>query len=109
MALTVAKLALALRVIADEGDSLTSGQEAVLDRILGAANAILTAYLNGATISASDIEDEACIRLASYLYDVAGGDRGARNPVVASGAAALLDPFRTRRVQAVEEDEDDDA
>ena len=103
MAVTSAQLAVALR-ISTTGTDLPSAITSQLDRILGAAGEWITSYINNEDVALDeDLENEATIRLSAYLYDMSGSDRGARNPMVASGCAALLDRFRTSRTTLVEE------
>ena len=92
MALTQDSLARALRLTAG-GGALDPDVQAVLLRILGAAEALITDY---APAAPEAIRDEATIRIASRLYDQQGADARGGNPIVASGAAHLLAPWHTR-------------
>lgn len=91
--LTVAQLAVELRLIAAETDTIPPGISAVLTRVLAAAKAAVDAYAPNAPQA---LANEAAIRLASVLYDQAGSQSRGGNPVVQSGAAALLSRHRTR-------------
>ena len=95
MALTRATLAVALRLTADESDPVPDGQGAVLDRVLSTGTALVTDYAPDAP---ADVQDEATIRVSSWLYDRPGHDARGGNPMVASGAAALLSRYRSRTV-----------
>ena len=102
--ITAAKLAVQMRIIADEGDDLPTGQEAVLTRQLAAASELVNKHYNSTATVDGDLFDEAVIRCAAYLHDSDPARRGRGNVLVNSGAAYLLDQVRDRKVQAVEED-----
>ena len=102
--ITAAKLAVQMRIIADEGDNLPSGQEAVLTRQLAAAEAMVNKLYNSDSAVDPGLFDEAIIRTAAYLHDSDPARRERGNALVNSGAAHLLDQVRGRKVQAVEED-----
>ena len=104
--ITAAKLAVQMRIIADEGDNLPAGQQAVLTRQLAAAEAMVNKLYNSDSAVDPDLFDEAVIRAASYLHD-SDPARRRGNVLVNSGAAYLLDQVRGRKVQAVEEDEEE--
>ena len=91
--LTRAQLAVELRLVATETDTVPAGQGAVLDRAFAAATALVTDY---ATAAPDAVANEAVVRLASRLYDQAGSEGRGGNPMVQSGAAALLSRYRTR-------------
>ena len=96
MAVSTAQLAVALRLIAAESDTIPAGQSSVLDRVRTAAAAAVADYAPDAP---ETVADEATIRLASALFDRSGAEGRGGNPMVASGAAALLNQWRTRRAQ----------
>jgi len=93
--LTRAQLAVALRITTSETETIPAGIAAVLDRSLAAATAAVTEYAPDAPDA---VANEAAIRLASRLYDQAGSEARGGNPMVASGAAALLSRYRARAV-----------
>lgn len=88
MAVTVNQLRLELRATDDA--EIT----AILTRVLGTAAALAENYAPDAPDA---IMDEAVIRLAGWLFDTPDG--GA--PMLHSGAAALLNPWRVRRAGKV--------
>ena len=99
MAVTVGDLAVALRVVTDAGDALPAGQSAVLTRNLAAALALVAQY---APAAPADVADEATIRAAGWLYDVAPHESARTwSPLKHSGAAGLLSPWRARRLVGV--------
>ena len=88
MAITTEQLAVALRLIVSETDTLPDGQSGILTRLAGVAEAH-TALL---ILSAPEaIQDECSVRMASYLYDMppAGARNNYASAWVNSGAAAL--------------------
>ena len=88
MALTLADIAVALRLSAD-GTDLPQAQQTILTRLQGVAEAYITLLAPDAPEA---VQDEATIRLVAYLYDVpAAGRRDAyANGFVNSGAGSLL-------------------
>ena len=99
MAVTVGDLAVALRVVADPADTLPAGQSAVLARNLDAALALVAQY---APAARADVADEATIRAAGWLYDMAPHESArAWSALKHSGAAGLLSPWRSRRLAGV--------
>ena len=97
VSLTVAQIAVQLRVIAAEADTLPAGQSAVLGRHLAAATAMVERYAPLAPVA---IENEAAARLVGYLYDRAPHEGRGGNPMILSGAAHVLSRFRVRTVTA---------
>ena len=93
--LTVAELAVQLRVITSSSETIADGQASVLGRTLAAATAAVESYAPSAPAA---IQEEAVIRLASRLYDVAGSEGRGGNPMILSGAAHLLSRHRARNV-----------
>lgn len=93
MALTPAQLLAALRLDADNAQDVAEAT-----RILASANAMAQHY---APEAPEVIRDEAVIRLAGYLYDAPAapqaGAGASRSPLMASGASALLAPYRAHR------------
>ena len=95
MAVSVKELAVALRVSAD-GDDLPQGQQIILMRLKGTAEAHVNLNAAGAP---NYVKDEAVIRMAGYLYDSPPAARrdSYANAYVNSGAGALLLPWTTQR------------
>ena len=91
MALTVEVLVRSLRLDANDADQLAEAArllESTLEMVQRHAPAAPTA-----------IKDEARLRLAGYLYDAPAAPEGGgiRSPLLYSGAAALLTPYRVFR------------
>ena len=93
--LTVSQIAVQLRIVASESDTVAPGQEAVLANNLATACAMVKSYAPKAPRPAMD---EAAIRICGYLYDKAPHEGRGGNPMILSGAAFLLAPFRARTV-----------
>ena len=96
MAITVADIALNLRIITTLTDTIDAGQEAILTRLFGVGDAFTELFIPTAPDA---IKDECRIRFIAYLYDqptAAQGDRFG-NAWKNSGAAALASPYRVRR------------
>ena len=93
--LTAAQLAVELRLIAKSTDTIPAGQQAILDRHLAASSVLIDGYASAAPTA---VANEAAVRLASYLYDRAGSEGRAGNPMITSGSAHLLARYRTRTV-----------
>ena len=97
MAVTIlaADLAVALRLTATTAEyaNLEAGQQAVVARTLATASAMVTRYAVAAPDTA---HNEAVVRLSAWLYDTDPSDaRRAQSPMLQSGAAAILAPWRT--------------
>ena len=95
--LTLAQLAVELRVVAAETDAIPAGPSAVLTRLLAASTETVQEYAPDAPEA---LQNEAVVRLAGRLYDQAGHEARGVNPFLASGAAALLSRHRARSVRA---------
>lgn len=98
MAVTLTRpaLAVALRIVVSEGETLTSGQTATLDRLLATASTLVEQYAPDAPDS---LQNEAAIRIAGYLFDTDPAEsRRVASPMLYSGGAALLSPWRARRL-----------
>ena len=67
----------------------------IIGRLLDSATAVVTEYAPGAPDA---IQQEAITRLAAYWFD-AGPE--APRPMVKTGAATLLNPYRVRRAGKV--------
>ena len=105
MAVTTADLAVELRLSVD-GMDLDQAQEDVLERLRSVATRLVDTYANAAP---DHIKDEAAIRVAGYLYDVAPGAINApTNAMLYSGAEALLSPWRVQRAWIIGGSEPED-
>ena len=99
MAITVQDLATALRLITADDDALDDVQTAQLERLAGVAAALVESY---APEAPQAIQDEASIRVAGYLFDIAPDDRNIpQNAFVSSGAMALLSFWREQRATPI--------
>lgn len=97
---TLAQLGADLRI----GDGVTApdGPEGViLERIAATASAMV---LKHAPDAPDAIHNEAYVRLAGWLYDAdpSGANPGGSTALRASGAAAILGPYRVRRGGLIE-------
>ena len=90
---SLSELAVDLRV--GDGDAPTGAVLAVLTRIAATASALVERFAPDAPEA---IHNEAYIRLAAWLYDSdpSGASPGGRSAMRASGAAALLSPYKVR-------------
>ena len=81
-----------------------------ITRLLGYASAVVDSQV-GSTFVPNEVENEAAVRIAAYLYDMPSASRGAAyaNVFRNSGAAAMLLPFRTHRAGGIEVQEAGDA
>ena len=95
MALTTAQLAVALRIIGADTETVPAGAAAVITRQASVARALVTAHAPGAP---EDVADEAVIRLVGFLFDQSPGMPRANNAMVASGAGAILAPWHVARL-----------
>ena len=95
MALTNVQLAVALRIVGSETETVPGGAAAVITRQASVARALVTAHAPGAP---EDVADEAVIRLVGFLYDQSPGMPRANNAMVASGAGAILAPWHVARL-----------
>jgi len=95
--LTVEALRNALRT----GD--TTEETTEITRLLGYSAAVVDSHVGSAVVP-NEIENEAAIRVAAYLYDMPAAARGSAyaNVFRNSGAAAMLLPFRTHRAGGIE-------
>ena len=100
--LTVQDLAFGLRLVASTTATIAEPMLGVLTRTLGAATALVEGY---AAEAPEAIQNEAALRLASYLYDTPPGySQRSQNPLRDSGAIALLTAYRVRRAVALSEE-----
>ena len=98
MPVTAQDIAIALRLSTD-GLDLDAAQTAQLERLAGVASALVESYAPNAP---SSIKDEASIRIASYLFDVAPDAAYApQNAFAHSGAMALLSFWREQRATPI--------
>ncbi len=112
MAVTVAQLAVELRIATDPDTPPDEPLASVLSRALRAAKAVVHERVNPATPEA--LRDIGVIAVASYLFDRPSAAPGARfaNAWENSGAGAMLSRWMTRRAVAIggeTEDEDGEA
>ena len=96
---TVSQLAADLRI----GDGITEPTGAVavvLARIDATARAMVVDFAPNAPTA---IQNEAFVRLAGWLYDAdpSGSTPGGPSALRASGAAAILSPFKIRRAGVI--------
>ena len=100
MAVTLADLAVDLRVITNPEDTIEPGQIVILTRLLAVAETLVSERAAGAPAA---LKDSAVISLASYLYDkpTAGAAGRYANAFVNSGAASLLSNYIRRRAKAI--------
>ena len=106
MALTVAQLAAAMRL---DDDAVSSDPlQTIVQRLLDVAEAFVAKLAPDAP---DDVQDEAAVRIASYLYDQpnAGVRMNYATAWKSSGAMALCAPWRSRRTVIVEDDADGDS
>ena len=96
MALSLAQLAAAMRLTADASTDPPEPIAGILTRQLAAAQAIITEKTTGAP---RDVQDQACILLVGYLYDMPTVSAGDRFMAAwrYSGAASLLASWTDRR------------
>ena len=105
MAITVADLAIELRLSVD-GDDLDAAQIAVLTRLKAVGESLVEGYADDAPDS---VRDEAVIRVCAYLYDVAPAMAIApTNPLMYSGAQSLLSLWRPQRAHVLGGDDPED-
>ena len=100
MAVSLADLAVDLRVITNPEDTIEPGQIVILTRLLAVAETLVSERAAGAPEA---LKDSAVISLASYLYDkpTAGAAGRFANSWVNSGAASVLSNYIRRRARAI--------
>lgn len=88
MAVTDAQLAVALRIIVNESDTIPAGQLAQITRLGGVADAMIEVIVPGAPDA---VKDEIKVRVTGYLFDAPSSARGDfyGNAWKNSGAAGL--------------------
>lgn len=100
MALTITVEQLAAHLRLSDGQAVAEPTNGILTRHLETARVLIESYAESAPEAA---QNEAAIRLVGWLYDLpTHGMRGIQNGLSASGAAALLGPWRERRVGVVQ-------
>ena len=98
--LTVLELSAALR-IGDGATALDAPISAIMNRLLGAATAMVEEY---AADAPEAVQNEAAVRAASYLYDNDGARNRRFSDVLAfSGAISILSPFRIQRAMSLDD------
>ena len=95
MAISVARIAVELGIIADDTGVVSAGLNDVLTTYLSAANLHVTAYAPDAPEA---VKDMAVVRYVAYQYQERGRDRQSRNAFVSSGAEAILSEYRSARL-----------
>ena len=95
MAVTVVDAAIALRIIGDAEDTVPGAVTAILTRQLSVASALVESW---APTAPEDVKDEGALRLVAFLYDQDPSLPRASEPMLASGAAAVLGPWHIQRL-----------
>ena len=97
---SLADLAVDLRVITNPEDTIEPGQIVILTRLLAVAEMLISERASSAP---DTLKDSAVIQIASYLYDkpTAGAAGRYANAFVNSGAASLLANYIRRRAKAI--------
>ena len=100
MAVSVADLAVDLRITTNPADTIEPGQIVILTRLLAVAETLVSERASSAP---DTLKDSATIQIASYLYDkpTAGAAGRYANVFVNSGAASLLANYIRRRAKAI--------
>lgn len=100
MAITLAQLAVGLRITADPTATLDAGVTAELTRVLAYATAVVQ---DRAPTAPDAYADEATLRIAGYLYDQPSAPGGTQwaNAFRNSGAGSILAPYISRRAVAI--------
>lgn len=96
--ITRTELAAALRVV----DASDTGDGPLLDRMAAVASSLVDEHAPSAPVL---VQEEAAVRVGSWLYDAPVDRLAGAAPMLASGAAALLSPWRARSVQVVADDQ----
>ena len=100
MAVTVSQAAVALRLLGSTTDTIDAAQADIVARQINVAQGLVTAHAPTAPVN---IQDEAVIRLVGFLYDQDPSLPRSTNPMVASGAGALLAPWHRNLLLGVEQ------
>ncbi len=97
--LTARQLAYRMRLVADTSTALEEPQLGVVTAILAAATALVVRY---APLAPDSIHNEGATRLAGFLYDTPpSGSRQWQNPMIQSGATAVLSSYRIQRATPI--------
>ncbi|MYE00865.1 MAG: hypothetical protein F4Y03_06225, partial [Alphaproteobacteria bacterium] len=95
--ITAAQLAVAIGIIGAEDEDIPAGTEGILTRELGVASSLVAAI---APAAPDAIQDEAVVRLVGWLHDSdPASARPMVDPVIGSGAGALLARWRRQALQ----------
>ena len=104
--ITALQLAAALR-IGDGSTALAEPQASVISRILATATAVVERY---APEAPSEVQNEAVVRLAGYLYDAPpGASTRTASAMRDSGAMDLLSTYRIIRARGIPDDDSMDS
>ena len=100
MAVSLADLAVDLRITTNPEDTIEPGQIVILTRLLAVAETLISERASSAP---DTLKDSAVISLASYMYDRPSAGAAGRyaNAFVNSGAASLLSNYVRRRAVAI--------
>ena len=100
MAVSLADIALDLRLITAEDQAIPAGQAAIIQRAMNAASLIVTTRAPAAPVVLSD---QAIISIASYLYDKPTAAPGNRysNAWTNSGASSMLAAYVSRSARPI--------
>lgn len=100
MAVTINQLAVELRILGAETDTLEAGLTQILTRLLATIDGIVNDRAK--TDTPEWAKDEAKIRLAGYLYDKPNSTPGASyaNAFLNSGAQSVLRPYIKQAVSS---------
>ncbi|MYF31195.1 MAG: hypothetical protein F4169_20530 [Gammaproteobacteria bacterium] len=106
-------VAVAIRAATD-AEQVAAPVLAVITSLVAAASAIIEAEVPDATIPlqtgetraaaiarVQPVKNAAVVRLTGFLYDTDPADPAPKRPMIQSGAAALLAPWRTHRAGAI--------
>ena len=99
MAVTVVDAAIALRIIGDAADAVPGAVNAILTRQISVASALVESW---APTAPEAVKDEGALRLVAFLYDQDPALPRASEPMLASGAAAVLGPWHVQRLLGVD-------
>ena len=98
--LTNNQVAVAIRVSTDPNTDPPVAIKTALDCLIAAGKERIMRY---APTAPTAINDAALIRLVGFLYDAEAGDPRNTDPLMSSGAAALLSPWRFHGIGILEE------
>ena len=100
MAFTITdnELAVALRITTDPDTDPDAAIKTTLQFLIATAKAHILHY---APAAPDAVHDGSLVRLVGFLYDVDATDRVALNPLMNSGAASMLQPWRDHRIGVI--------